>query len=126
MRAAEVFCSPNTREGFGIIFIEAMTADCTVIAADHPESAADEVIADAGFCVEPAVDAITEALEAALNGTRPPQPPSTAPNSTTGTSSPTKPNEPIEPRSTIRGEDTTQLSFSLAKLFSHIAAYSPP
>ncbi|CDK39347.1 hypothetical protein [Halorubrum sp. AJ67] len=38
-------------------------------------SAADEVIADAGFCVEPAVDAITEILGAALDGTRPPTDP---------------------------------------------------
>jgi glycosyltransferase involved in cell wall biosynthesis len=49
-----------------------MAADCTVIAADHPESAADEVIADAGFLVEPTVDALTERLDAALGGARPP------------------------------------------------------
>ncbi|CDK39344.1 glycosyltransferase [Halorubrum sp. AJ67] len=52
-----------------------MAADCTVIAADHPDAAADEVIADAGFCVEPTVDAITEILAAALDGTRPPTAP---------------------------------------------------
>ncbi len=71
MRAADVFASPSTREGFGITFIEAMAADCTVIAADHPESAADEVIADAGFLVDPTVDALTEQLDAALSGARP-------------------------------------------------------
>ncbi|WP_434522779.1 glycosyltransferase family 4 protein [Halorubrum sp. AS12] len=75
MRAADVFASPSTREGFGITFLEAMAADCTVIAADHPESAADEVIADAGFLVEPTVDALTERLDAALDGTRPPTSP---------------------------------------------------
>ncbi|WP_199718666.1 glycosyltransferase [Halorubrum sp. Atlit-28R] len=48
-----------------------MAADCTVIAVDHPESAADEVIADAGFLVEPTVDALTERLDAALGGARP-------------------------------------------------------
>nr|WP_321166960.1 hypothetical protein [Halorubrum sp. Atlit-28R] len=52
-----------------------MAADCTVIAADHPESAADEVIADAGFLVEPTVDALTERLDAALGGARPPTAP---------------------------------------------------
>ena len=71
MRAADVFASPSTREGFGITFLEAMAADCTVIAADHPESAADEVIADAGFCVAPTVDALAERLNAALGGARP-------------------------------------------------------
>ncbi|GAA0728068.1 glycosyltransferase involved in cell wall biosynthesis [Halorubrum trapanicum] len=75
MRAADVFASPSTREGFGITFLEAMAADCTVIAADHPESAADEVIADAGFCVAPTADALAERLDAALGGARPPTAP---------------------------------------------------
>ena len=71
MCAASVFASPSTREGFGITFIEAMAADCTVIAADHPESAAAEVIGDAGFCVDPTADTLSETLDAALDGTRP-------------------------------------------------------
>jgi len=52
MCAVDVFASPSTREGFGITFVEAMTADCTVIAATHPDSTADEVIDGAGFPVE--------------------------------------------------------------------------
>lgn len=71
MRAADIFASPSTREGFGITFVEAMAADCTVIAADHPDSAADEVIGDAGFLVDPTVDSLTERLDAALGGKRP-------------------------------------------------------
>lgn len=71
MRAADIFVSPSTREGFGITFVEAMAADCTVIAAIHPESAASEVIGDAGFLVAPTVDAIATALERALKGARP-------------------------------------------------------
>ncbi|MBX0296659.1 glycosyltransferase family 4 protein [Haloarcula nitratireducens] len=71
MHAADVFASPSTREGFGITFAEAMAADCTVIAADHPESAADEVIGDAGFLADPTVDSLAETLEAALHGDRP-------------------------------------------------------
>lgn len=55
--------------GFGITFAEAMAADCTVIAADHPEPAAGEVIGDAGYLVEPTADAI--ALGRALAGERP-------------------------------------------------------
>ncbi len=52
-----------------------MAADCTVIAAAHPESAADEVIDDAGFLVDPTVGSLTETLEAALGGKRPPTDP---------------------------------------------------
>jgi glycosyltransferase involved in cell wall biosynthesis len=72
MRAADVFASPSTREGFGITFVEAMAADCTVIAADHPDSAADEVIDDAGFLVDPTVESLTGKLNAALSGERQP------------------------------------------------------
>jgi glycosyltransferase involved in cell wall biosynthesis len=75
MRAADIFASPSTREGFGITFVEAMAADCTVIAADHPDSAADEVIDGAGFLVEPTVDSLTETLDAAVGGKRPPTDP---------------------------------------------------
>lgn len=71
MRATDVFASPSTREGFGITFVEAMAADCTVIAADHPESAASEVIDDAGYLVEPTVEAVASALDRALAGKRP-------------------------------------------------------
>lgn len=76
MRAARVFASPSTREGFGITFAEAMAAGCTVIAADHPESAASEVIDTAGYLVEPTVDALAATLDRALAGERPPTNPS--------------------------------------------------
>lgn len=39
---------------------KALAADCTVIAADHPESAASDVIADADFGVKPTVEALAE------------------------------------------------------------------
>jgi len=77
MSAASIFASPSTREGFGITFAEAMAADCTVIAADHPDSAASEVIGDAGFVVDPTVEALRSALNNALQGTRPPDDPVT-------------------------------------------------
>lgn len=48
-----------------------MTADCTVIAADHADSAADEVITDAGFLAEPNTESLTDVLERALGGERP-------------------------------------------------------
>ena len=77
MRAADVFASPSTREGFGITFAEAMAADCTVIAAEHPESAAAEVIGDAGFLASPTVDDVAAVLERALDGERPNTEPTT-------------------------------------------------
>ncbi|MFC6874555.1 glycosyltransferase family 4 protein [Halobellus marinus] len=75
MRAADVFASPSTREGFGLTFAEAMAADCTVIAADHPDSAADEVIGNAGFLADPNVDSLTDVLGRTLAGERPSQDP---------------------------------------------------
>jgi len=75
MRAADVFASPSTREGFGITYAEAMAAGCTVIGADHPDSAADEVIGDAGYLVEPTVDALSGTLQRVLDGERPPENP---------------------------------------------------
>jgi glycosyltransferase involved in cell wall biosynthesis len=75
MRAASVFASPSTREGFGITTVEAMAAGCTVVAADHPESAVDEVVGDAGILVEPTVDGVERGLRRALDT----NPTSTAP-----------------------------------------------
>jgi glycosyltransferase involved in cell wall biosynthesis len=75
MSAATTFVSPSTREGFGITVVEAMAADCAVVAADHPDSAADEVIGGAGFLVDPTVDALSATLDAVLRGARPPQDP---------------------------------------------------
>ncbi|WP_277542869.1 glycosyltransferase family 4 protein [Haloarcula laminariae] len=71
MRAADVFAAPSVREGFGITYAEAMAADCTVIAAQHPESAASEVIGEAGFVVPPSVDGVADALARAVSGKRP-------------------------------------------------------
>jgi len=75
MRGARVFASPSTREGFGITYAEAMAAGCLVVGADHPNSAADEVIQDGGFLVEPTVDVLAETLERSLRGVTPPSNP---------------------------------------------------
>ena len=71
MCAADVFASPSTREGFGLTFAEAMAADCSVVAADHPDSAADEVIGDAGYLSAPTAQALASTLETAFDGGRP-------------------------------------------------------
>ena len=71
MRAARVFACAVNREGFGITYAEAMAADCTVIAADHPESAASEVLGDAGILVQPDRTVLAEALGRALADEQP-------------------------------------------------------
>jgi len=71
MQAADVFASPSTREGFGITYAEAMAADCTVIGAEHSESAADEVIQDGGFLVQPDTAELATVLEDAIAGHSP-------------------------------------------------------
>ena len=75
MRAAEIFASPSTREGFGITYAEAMAADCIVIGAEHPESAAEEVIGDGGYTVYPNSDSVADALDRELAGQMPPKEP---------------------------------------------------
>jgi hypothetical protein len=45
-----------------------MAADCTVIDTSHPESAADEVIDDAGFPIDPTVNSLVIKLDTALYG----------------------------------------------------------
>ncbi len=71
MHAAELFVSPSTREGFGITLAEAMAADCTVIAANHPDSAANEIVGNGGFVVEPSLSSLTDTLTHTLHGKRP-------------------------------------------------------
>ena len=65
------FATPSTREGFGVTVAEAMAADCTVIAANHPESAASEGLDDGGFLVKPTKAALSDALDRALAGEQP-------------------------------------------------------
>jgi hypothetical protein len=50
-----------------------MAADCTVIVADHPDSATDEVIGDARFLFDPAVDDLTMTLEGEIRNIQHPR-----------------------------------------------------
>ncbi|EMA09182.1 hexosyltransferase/glycosyltransferase [Haloarcula vallismortis ATCC 29715] len=71
MQTASIFATPSTREGFGITAVEAMAAGCTVIGADHPDSAVGEVIGDAGFLADPTVDGVANVLDRVLAGAEP-------------------------------------------------------
>ena len=64
--ATRVFASPSVREGFGITFLEALAAHCTVVAAEAPNSAASEIIGDAGFVVDHTVSGAADTLDVHL------------------------------------------------------------
>jgi len=71
MQTANIFATPSTREGFGITAVEAMAAGCTVIGADHPDSAVGKVIGEAGFLADPTVEGVANVLERVLAGAKP-------------------------------------------------------
>ena len=63
--AADVFCYPSVREGFGLPVLEAMTQATPVVTSTGTATA--EVAGDAGLLVEPTdVDALAEALDCLL------------------------------------------------------------
>lgn len=66
MRAADVFASLSTREGFGITVLEAAAAGCRLVAADAPRSAVDEILGPEDFLVDPTPTAAAAALDGAL------------------------------------------------------------
>lgn len=78
MRAATVFASPSTREGFGMTFAEAMAAGCVVITTEQEYSAGSEVIGDAGFIVDHNPEALAEIIIDAVHGRQPPKSPTEA------------------------------------------------
>lgn len=63
--AAEVFCFPSRREGFGLPVLEAMAQGAAVITSESTATA--EVVGDAGVLVDPGdVDALAQVLDGLL------------------------------------------------------------
>ncbi len=68
----DVFAMPSRKEGFGIVFLEAMVCGKPVIAGNQDGSVDPLVDGTMGVLVDPeSVPAITEALAAVLSGTHP-------------------------------------------------------
>jgi len=71
LRGADVFATASIREGFGIAIVEAMAAGCHVVATDHRDSAASEVVDGAGFLAEPTAASLATQIQRVLDGERP-------------------------------------------------------
>jgi glycosyltransferase involved in cell wall biosynthesis len=65
MKSAKVFCSPSTREGFGIVSLEALGCGTPVITIDSPANAARHLIRDGqnGSIIPLKPDALADAIE---------------------------------------------------------------
>jgi glycosyltransferase involved in cell wall biosynthesis len=74
MKSAKVFCSPSTREGFGIVSLEALGCGTPVITIDSPTNAARHLIQDGsnGSIVPLTTDALADAIEYWTKKTRKP------------------------------------------------------
>ena len=46
MKSSEVFVLPSSREGFGIVAIEAMACGLPVVTVNHPQNAAQDLVLD--------------------------------------------------------------------------------
>jgi glycosyltransferase involved in cell wall biosynthesis len=63
MHASKVFALPSTREGFGIVVLEAMASGIPVVTFDHPMNAARYLITpETGSVVAPEAEAFAKAL----------------------------------------------------------------
>ena len=64
MAKAQFFCMPSVREGFGIVYLEAMASGCVTIGTEGEGIAALIVSGENGFLVPPDdVDAIVQIVD---------------------------------------------------------------
>ncbi len=68
MKAAKLFIFPSTREGFGIVVMEAMAAGLAVITVEHPMNAATELVrqGETGYICRPQPQDIASHITALL------------------------------------------------------------
>ena len=71
MKSSKVFVLPSTREGFGIVALEANACGLPVVAVSHPKNAAADLIIDGrnGFLCELNEEDVAEKITMALEGT---------------------------------------------------------
>jgi glycosyltransferase involved in cell wall biosynthesis len=68
MKASRVFALPSTREGFGIVVLEAAACGLGVVTFDHEDNAARLLVGDdLGIVCKPKAKALAEAVEKLLN-----------------------------------------------------------
>lgn len=69
MKAAKVFVLPSTREGFGLVVLEANACDLPVITTDHAQNASKKLIIEGknGFAVHPGARQLAEAIKMSLD-----------------------------------------------------------
>jgi len=68
MKASRVFAHPSTREGFGIVALEALACGLPVVTTNHPENAARYMITpEIGRICKPTPQSLARAIESVLN-----------------------------------------------------------
>lgn len=70
LKSSRVFVFPSTREGFGIVVVEANACGLPVIVIDHERNAACDLVKDCqnGFICQLSAEAIAEKVEIVLSG----------------------------------------------------------
>lgn len=70
LKSSQIFVLPSTREGFGIVALEANACGLPVIVVDHPMNAAKDLIrnGDNGFICEISEEIMAEKIIAGING----------------------------------------------------------
>jgi glycosyltransferase involved in cell wall biosynthesis len=72
MKASRLFVLPSTREGFGIVALEAIACGLRVVTVNHPDNATTHLITPAtGRVAEPTAESLAAAIDELLSQTSP-------------------------------------------------------